>query len=69
MKAFPYPFVLIIPHSDVVPLVDSVNVGDVVRVVSRTNEYVIANYFDYSSTNIGLFGIAKSPLQMCRKYQ
>eukprot|EP00026_Physarum_polycephalum_P003500 Phypoly_transcript_03513.p1 GENE.Phypoly_transcript_03513~~Phypoly_transcript_03513.p1 ORF type:complete len:765 (+),score=74.87 Phypoly_transcript_03513:38-2296(+) len=37
MKAFPYPFVLIVPYSDSIPPLESVKVGDVVRVVSRPN--------------------------------
>lgn len=40
MKAFPYPFVLIVPHSDAIPPLDGLSIGDVVRVVTRLDEYV-----------------------------
>jgi hypothetical protein len=41
MKAFPYPYVLVIPHPELEQELGNIRVGDVLRVVSRDDEYVL----------------------------
>lgn len=41
MKAFPFPYVLIVPHP-ALPNAEAVKVGEVLRVVARDNEYYFA---------------------------